>query len=215
MDLDNICYRSKKYNYSNSSDLICQIIDWKTNKDLEQLVSDDSDENFQYDIHLFGITKNKQSVHIKVVDFKPYFYVEIPEQWNSYNIQSFISKVKDLLKQSGKESFIDGLITYKVVKRYKFYGFTNNELFPFLCLIFNSREAFNAFKYIISKPIKIMSISNYAKRYQLYEANIDPILRFIHMRDLETCGWIKIPSNKIMINQNAISSCQIDITCKW
>ena len=129
----------------------------------------------------------------------------------------FINKVKELLKSNGKGKYIQNLIANKVVKKKKFYGFTNNEEFKFICLIFDTIESFNAFKYILAKFIKIPSIPGmtYGKKFKLYESNIDPLLRFIHMRDLESCGWLKIPAKKYKIQKYSNSFAQIDIICKW
>ena len=138
-------HRSNKYVIDNKEDLICQILDWKTNKDLvnnnNQSNSENSEsENYDelYELHLFGITELNKSVHITVTDFKPYFYVEIENYWNTTHIHLFISKIKQLLKSNGKGKFIQNLVANKVIKKKKFYGFTNNEEFKFLCLIFDT-----------------------------------------------------------------------------
>lgn len=216
-------HRSTKYEIDTNQDFTCQILDWKTNKDIVNPNnkfdnSDTNEDNDLYEIHLFGITELNKSVHITVTDFKPYFYVEIEKYWNTTHVRMFINKVKEVLKSNGKGQFIKNLIANKIVKKHKFYGFTNNEEFKFLCLIFNTIEAFNAFKYLLSNyrtgKIRITGMS-YARKFKLYESNIDPLLRFIHMRDLESCGWLKIPANKYKINPHPNSYAQIDITCKW
>ena len=35
-----------------------------------------------------------------------------------------------------------------------------------------------------------------ANIFELYESNIDPMIRFIHIVKLEASGWIKIPKKK-------------------
>ena len=79
-------HRSTKYTVDTNEEFTCQILDWKTNKDIvnksnesnsESNSESNDEEDSLYEIHLFGITELNKSVHITVTDFKPYFYVEI------------------------------------------------------------------------------------------------------------------------------------------
>ena len=44
------------------------------------------------------------------------------------------------------EDFKQSLVSYNAVDKHKFYGFTNNELFSFIRLLFDSIEAFYKFR---------------------------------------------------------------------
>lgn len=208
-------HREQSYNINNDNDFTCQLLDWQTNKDITETTSESSEEIDQYEIHLFGITKENHSVHIKVINFKPFFYIEIPQHWNTLTVNRLISKINDNLRYSGKTSCIDGLIAHKVVKKHKFYGFTNNELFKFVCLIFENQESFTAYKYALSRKIMIPGETKYPRKFTVYESNILPMLRFMHLRELDSCGWIQIPAKKYTVNKHHDTRCQIDITCKW
>ena len=207
-------YRSNPCQITNNTEFKCQIIDWKTNKEILNEDSEESDEISQYEIHLFGITETKQSVHITVQNFKPFFYIEIPQYWDNFKVQRLISKLKETLRNTGKGSHIDGLIAHKIIKKHKFYGFTNNSLFKFVCLIFENIESFNAYKYILFRKILVAG-EQYARQFKLYETNIIPLLRFMHIRELDACGWIKIPEKKYIVNKFSDSFAQINISCKW
>ena len=68
-------HRSNKYVQDNKKDLICQILDWKTNKDIVNINNQSNSENSEsenydelYELHLFGITELNKSVHITVTD---------------------------------------------------------------------------------------------------------------------------------------------------
>ena len=47
----------------------------------------------------------------------------------------------------------------------------------------------NAIK-LLSKPIDLANLRKI--KFQLYENNIEPYLRFIHKQNLEVSGWIEI-----------------------
>ena len=210
-------YRNNRISINNKSDdIICQIIDWKTNKELqideEQSEESESDEMLSYDIHLFGVTNKKESIHIKVTGFNPYFYVEIPNDWGLMNVNRLVSKLKDILKEKGLQKIAQSLVSHKITEKYKLYGFTNKKLFKFVKLVFNNKEAFNAYKNLFYKKIQILGVG--FKKYELYETNIEPFLRFMHSKDLDSCGWIKLPATKYKMN-NKETTCQIDITCKY
>ena len=202
---------------NNDTEFKCQIIDWRTDSDivLDDESSEEIDDNI-YQIHLFGRTSDRKSVHINVSNFKPYFYVEIPNHWELMQMKRFISKVNDMIEDKNQSHYIKDLINTKIVKKFKFYGFTNNTLFKFIQLTFKNYEAFRAYKNILSyKKIKVSGLTKYPTKFIVYESNIDPLLRFMHIRDLNSCGWIKIDPKKYKHNNSPLANCDINIICKW
>ena len=48
------------------------------------------------------------------------------------------------------------------------------------------------------KPINFVPGLMYrGERVELYESNIDPMLRFLHIKNIKPCGWISIPSESV------------------
>ena len=45
--------------------------------------------------------------------------------------------------------------------------------------------------------------TKYPRKFTVYESNILPMLRFMHLRELDSCGWIKIPAKN---NNNVYGS---------
>ena len=45
-------------------------------------------------IEAFGKTKDNQSVYLKINNFTPYFYVEIPKRWQDMHIKKFLNYIK-------------------------------------------------------------------------------------------------------------------------
>ena len=213
-------YRSNNCNLPDT--IKFQIIDWesRTRKEENSDNNENSEENQisdeYYDIHLFGLTPEKQSVHLKISDFTPYFYIEIPKEWNRIKLVTFVNFLKERVKYSNRyKGCEDFLISYKFVKRHKFYGFTNNELFNFVCLIFKNKRGFDAFKSILNYKLKKIGLFNGEKKFEQYESNIDPMLRFMHIQELKPCGWVEISKGKFKKNIEEESTCQIDICAKF
>jgi hypothetical protein len=40
------------------------------------------------------------------------------------------------------------------------------------------------------------------KQIEVFEANIDPMLRFIHTQNIQPCGWVVIKDGKTSISEN-------------
>lgn len=49
----------------------------------------------------------------------------------------------------------------------------------------------------IKKPLYYIPglLYNRGERVELFESNIDPMLRFLHIKNIQPCGWISIPTN--------------------
>ena len=92
----------------------------------------------------------------------------------------------------------------------KLYGFDNKKLHTFIKISFKNTMAYNKAKKIFYKDI---SIGNYFERklleegyiYKnddsitncyLYEADIPPLLKLFHLKEISPTGWIALISNK-------------------
>ena len=219
--MENISVRSKnklkikKKEY----DIKVQIIDWYS-EDIEIKNSDsdsDTDENdynkkFKYYIHLFGNDINGNSIYIRVADFKPYFYLRLPNKWCKNDADKLMDAVKKKLNNVVKESIID----YSFEKKKEFFEFTGGELFNFLKIVFTSRRALYSFRSKFKNEF-LCPIRNKKVKFPLYEDKIDPMLRFIHSKNIKPASWIKVNKNQynILNKLNKMSYCQLDIETHW
>ena len=51
------------------------------------------------------------------------------------------------------------------------------------------------------------------EKIELYESNIDPILRFLHIKDIEPCSFLEIPTNTLVTNE--YSYCKYEYHINW
>ena len=65
---------------------------------------------------------------------------------------------------------------------------------------------------LVPADITIPAVSPHSIVYPLYENMIDPLLKFIHHKDLETVGWVKIKDYTEIHNTTTCDQC---ITCDW
>lgn len=202
----------KNKNNKNNKDIKFQCLDWR-NFQVENDLDDESEDNNKlvYQIDIFGRTENNETIHLQVNNFKPYFYVEIPSNWNNNIINKFIENIKYKVYKKYK----DGIIKYEVVSKCKFTDFTAYKKFHFIKLTFDNIICFKMFERVFNNPIEFRYISKIPKKYKLYESNIDPFLRCMHIQDIEGCGWVLLKKNKYIINSTKKSRCELDLETDW
>jgi len=138
-------------------------------------------------IELFGVDADGTPVHLKVTGFRPYFYIGIQKKTDVLSIK------KHILDKLKNRASIESDLKFEEVQRKVLFGYTGNTTFPMLKISMPSRDLFYGVRNIfLSKAQKpILRIKGREKPWQVYEANLDPMLRFFHLQDLEPCGWIE------------------------
>ena len=163
-------------------DLIFQSLDWYCEDIITEIYP-------VFKIFVFGVDQDHSPVSVCINDFCPFFFIEVPSNWDS----SCIYSVKESINNKSIKSF-------EFLRRKKYFGFENNKMRSFLKLSFYSSKCMRNVKYQIEKNVYQVSGKEY--RFELYESNIDPILRFTHIRDILTTGWIKITNYQIDESDN-------------
>lgn len=157
------------------------------------------DDKEIYTIQIYGRQKDGKSVCVNVNNFTPYFFIKIPTNWNT----TYISKIIEKIKTFAKAELKDSLIEYKLIKKYDIDGFTNCEKILFLQLIFDNYNGYKLYEKIIEKH-----------NLELYESNVDPLLRCIHLSKIDACGWIEI-DDYTTNNGDYMSTCEINVETHW
>lgn len=159
--------------------------------------SKDNDDG-DFVIHIFGRNKSGKSVFCET-KFTPYFFIEVPGHYQEYHVKNYLD---DKLPRK----VLKDLVGVRMVHRKKFYGFTNNKQFRFANLVFSSKAAWKSAYYTIRKDPK------YAKK--MYEANVDPILRLIHLTKIQSTGWVCVSKYSTISDEEKTTSCDIEIHAK-
>jgi DNA polymerase elongation subunit (family B) len=192
---------------SNNNDILFQVIDWQW----EDVESDDGDETV-YKVYIYGRTKDRRSIFVEVDEFPPHFYVRIPPYWKKSHGCEF---VEELSRRSCKQ-FKGSITRQAIVDRHIFFKFNNYQKFNFLRVEFSSYDAMKQYRRILYAPIYNARLNRKNKiRYQVYEDNIDPHIRMMHIRDLQACGWIKIKAKKYTHLSQSTSYCPQNISTRW
>lgn len=184
------------------TDIIFNIIDILA----EDFEDDDNDK--AYLIKLFGRTQNGKTVSVNLLDYTPHFYLKLPFQLDPVKLNAF--------RQYLKTQYRDGFTDCKMTTKKDFWGFTNNETFPFVQLLFKSRAAMKRAVTAFSRRVTIPGVFLKPTDLKLYESNIEPFLRMFHKRDVDPCGWACVPAGKYRPNLGThATTCDIDVSTKW
>ena len=206
----------------NNDDIYFQIIDWNqcheittvedtSETSLEKELGGNTEEKLEYKIRLFGRTKENKSIFINVENFTPYFYIEIPTTWNKTKTFLLISHIK---KKIANKRITDGLKDFSIIEKKKFKGFTDYKDFKFIRLIFSNLISFKAFERWIERyRIQDQSLFPKPTKLTIYESNIDPFIRCMHIQKLNSCGWIKL--SKYEEYEDSLSYCDINVKTDW
>lgn len=149
-------------------------------------------------IQMFGVNEKGETCSIIAQNYKPFFYALVDDEWNISMKDSFVSHLKDKMGKYYYNSITDS----KIIKRKKLYGFDNGKEYKFIKLEFANLSAFNKAKNIWYTPYdkghKLLPKGYYFNNIyiKLYEANIPPLLRLFHIRDISPSGWVALPKKK-------------------
>ena len=177
--------------------------------------SDDNQIKKVFIIQMFGLNENGETASIFIKDFKPFFYVKVPDNWENDDKLKLIQQIRTSLGDYYK----DYVISYNFISKKKLYGFDCNKYYKFIKIDFENEFTMKKAKNLWYESYKLNGeyirklsedglIINDDNTY-LYEANIPPLLRMFHITGISPSGWIEIP-NKKLNKKKYLSTCKFE-----
>jgi len=160
-------------------------------------------DNSKFMIQIFGVDEKGKTCSILAEDYRPFFYVLVNDKWTKEMKEQFLAHIKSKIGNYYKDSITE----CKMIKRKKLYGFDGGKEHKFIRLEFINLNAFNKVKNLwytdYHQGHKLLKNKDGEEGYffnntyiKLYEANIPPLLRFFHIKDVSPSGWIALPKKK-------------------
>jgi len=193
-------------------DIIFQVLNWVA-IDVEGGDDDSGDSgddahrpDAYYHIKMFGVDEAGKTVSVTVDSFEPHFYVKLMSSITVSQMESFAEALSHKIANGE-------YVRASVVKKKDFWGFTNEREFLFLRLTFKSERAMKIAARILSaaKPFIVPGVAQ--KVFKCYESNISPMLRFAHIRDIPSVGWVRVSNYKKATVLP--SKCSVDVQANW
>jgi DNA polymerase elongation subunit (family B) len=205
---------------------IFRVFDFNVYNDKDSTINDSGSEddkkqkqdNSEFLIQMFGLNEKGETCSIQVEDFKPFFYVMVNDKWNTVTKNNFLTFIKKKIGKYYENSITDCLI----IKRKKLYGFDGGKEHKFIKFEFKNMAAYNKVKNLwytdYNKGHKLFKngLTFENTNIKLYEANIPPLLRLFHIRDISPSGWIALPIKKtIQITENKRTTCNYEFIVNY
>jgi DNA polymerase elongation subunit (family B) len=180
-----------------------QVLEW------DEYKNENGDGEEEYGLRLFGRTEEEKTIAVDVKNFKPFFFVKLDRKYNTIQLLQFIQEAK---KNVWPKELQSGLIKYKLEQHCDFYHFTNFTKFYFIRLEFSSLSSYKAYERVFKKKLFVPYVSKQKLKYKVYESNIIPYLRLLHIKDLRSVGWIQLDKyTKIKdLNKKTTSEIEVD-----
>ena len=163
-------------------------------------------------IRVYGLNNKNENVCIRVDDFQPYIYFELPSniEWTESKAQLLGNKIDFMMREHKP-------LKKRLDMKYKLYGANLNskgekKLFPYLYCSFSNKNDIRKAFYITKKPINIFGLGNISLK--IHEQDADPILQFVSNKNIPTAGWISFIGKEIEQNDK-LTYCEKEYFVKW
>jgi DNA polymerase elongation subunit (family B) len=184
------------------------------------LGSNAKDVKGAYTITMFGATAQGHSVSCDVTGFKPFFFVEIPDDWTSKEREAYKQWLLCRLDDRQRAT-----VSVTVERHRTFWDFTNNRLLNFFKIQTRAkriwtilRDACQDRETCLPIPLPVSAVrlgGKGAVTLRVFEANIDPMLRFFHMRELKPAGWAAVAADQWDETEEAETNAKVQAVVDW
>ena len=165
-------------------------------------------------IRMYGLGKDNQNICLRINNFTPYVYIELPDnvQWNEAKAQKIGAKIDQMM---GTAKPLKKILIYK----YRLYGASLDEngkrrKFPYLYCSFSSK---NDIAYLCARLKKdigtIIGVGNNVK-LRVHEQDASPILQLTCARNINTVGWIQFKGT-VVPEDERVTICDEEYFVKW
>ena len=174
---------------------------------------DESQEEFTC-IRIYGLNKKNENVCVRVDDFTPYVYIELPTRvrWNATKAQILGDKIDSLL---GRQKPVKKALTWKK----KLYGAHidpdtgERRLFPYLFCSFYNIKDLTLLGYRLKGAVHVVGLGSL--KLKIHESDANPILQLTCCRKLPTAGWAKFQGRRIREEEmDTLCDYEYQVKCK-
>jgi len=175
-------------------------------------LNNDFKDNNVFMVQIFGIDEYGKTYSLNVEGFKPFFYVMVNDNWT---IEMKLKFIEHLKEKMGKY-YSDSITNSKLIKKKKLYGFDNKKEHKFIFIEFSNIIALNKAKnywytdYQNGHNLLKDGYSYFNTNIILYEANIPPLLRFFHIKNISPSGWISVSKKKTIEIKSELKNVNCD-----
>ena len=178
-------------------------------------VIDDKEEHIT-SIRIYGIGENNDNICVRIENFTPWVYIELPPEknWTALKAQKLGEKIDELIPSHKplKKTFVMREKLYNANIRILEDGKIEKKLFPYLFCTFANRNDIKQLMYKMKKPIALVGVG--LIKIKMHEQDADPILQLVSCKDIPTAGWIEFVGEE-MTGGEKVTLCHKEYKVKW
>jgi len=169
----------------------------------------------EFTIQLFGINEMGETCALFVNDYKPYFYIKTCRPLTGEHLPSF----KKVLLKKIPQYLHSGVYELKLIEAKTLYGFQANDTHPFIEISFHNYKTFQATRNLWYKndpqtnERQLQSYIYQKYRFEIFESGIPPLLRYLHIHNINPSGWVSIPVEQCEIPEIKTTTCTFEYIC--
>ena len=164
----------------------------------------------EYQITLYGSTAKGDSVGVVVTGFEPFFYVEIPNDWSAKARAAYEVFLTEKLNDKEQAQ-----VRLTIEKHKSFWDFNNDERLTFVKVQAKSKRLWTKIRDVCQDKETCLPIPYKGQILRVFEANIDPMLRFFHLRELKPAGWAAIAEDEYEDLDESSTTTAYQVTVDW
>lgn len=174
-----------------------------------------------FGIQMFGVNEQGKTACIQVKEYTPFFYVKVGDDWTDNERVQFADQVGMSI---GDETAI---LSTQLIQRKKLYGFDGGKKYNFMQFNFRHETGMKKAKnlwyrktnqeYQLNPEGYVFADSETDKSWNtiLYEAQIPPLLRLFHIKEISPSGWIELPNHKTKLLRYKNTSCDYEFSINY
>jgi DNA polymerase elongation subunit (family B) len=173
-----------------------------------------------FSIQMFGVNEQGKTACINVKEYTPFFYVKVGDDWTENEKGQFVEQVSAAIGSSA-------ITSTQLIQRKKLYGFDGGKQYNFVQFNFRNEAAMKKAKALW------YTTANAQKEYRLnpdgylfvgediecstilYEAQIPPLLRLFHIKEISPSGWIELPRSKTKKLHHKTTACDYEFSINY
>ena len=164
---------------------------------------------------MIGLTKENKTVYVKIPDFTPYVYMELPKRitWSRARAKCLFQYLKQTMREGSKP------LKYRKCHKYKLHYKVPGH---YLLLTFKTQSACRSLEFKCRNSMTIDGLGYFGKNeFSVHEQNIDPIIKFTVNRKIKTAGWVEVTEmfreedESLSNEERKYTTCDIDMYASW
>ena len=165
-------------------------------------------------IRIYGLDENNKNVCVRINDFQPFCFVELPENIKEVESRIIINKIKENIDPDEQPA------SFSLVMKKKLYyanmkGGKYKE-YPFIFFSFKHEKHLRSMVFRVNKLTHIPGIGRI--NLKVHETEAKPILQLTSLMEIPTAGWIEFKDKsriKIMTGDDKLTTCDTEIKVSY